>query len=327
MKKTILISLLCMLCGSTVFSATVQRTILSHKGKLTQYDANHWTEAITDAVAGDTIYFTSGVFHVPSGGAACGDLVVDKPITLIGAGVGEADGADRYKSICTTGTSTTFFANLIIAISGSPTLNSTFFEGFYLPDGAAIGVTQPVTNLVIKRCQFNGGYGGGSFAASATVTNVTLEDCSMGWFSCANLVNPDIHNCFIGTILGEGLENLSFTNCTIGEIRDLANCTFLNCCLGSGLGINTYVHCVYSTWDTGVSTLTNCWRDENCYNMSADQYETAGYLGNDGTVVGPLGGQAPFTLVPSRPYVSSSSIVYNKSTKKLNVNVTVKKGQ
>ena len=48
---------------------------------------------------------------------------------------------------------------------------------------------------------------------------------------------------------------------------------------------------------------------------------------DDGTVVGPLGGPAPFTLIPSQPYVSSSSVTYNKTTKKLNINVTVKKGQ
>lgn len=79
---------LCALVFNTAFGATVQRTILSHQGVITQYDAIHWSDAITNAVAGDTIYFTAGSFGDDNVNA---NLVIDKPITLIGAGVAASD--------------------------------------------------------------------------------------------------------------------------------------------------------------------------------------------------------------------------------------------
>ena len=79
MKKVILF-VFYILTASAALGQTLQRTLLSHNGNLTQYDANHWQKAFTNAVAGDTIYFTPGLFS--------GALTIDKPLTLIGAGVG-----------------------------------------------------------------------------------------------------------------------------------------------------------------------------------------------------------------------------------------------
>ena len=54
---------------------------------------------------------------------------------------------------------------------------------------------------------------------------------------------------------------------------------------------------------------------------------TNNYYGNDNTVIGPLGGPAPFTFKPSQPYVASSALNYNATTKKLNVTMTINKGE
>lgn len=329
MKRLITLTI-CTFIGMTAYCATVQRTILSHKGTITQYDANHWQDAISDAVAGDTVYFTPGLFSIPSAGSPCGDLIIDKPITLIGAGVSQTDCfySDVYKDYCTSGTSTTLKANVIISIPGALILKSTLLEGFYIPDGGSIGVTMPVTNLAIKRCQFAGGYGGGFFSASAAVTNLSMEQCCIGCLSGENLVNPDIHNCYIGntTDLPEGFE---LTNCIINNFSYAHNCTLINCGYREAYtsSHNTFVNCMYADWGEANSTYTNCWRDEDLTALSETQIKDLGYIGTDGTAVGTFGGPAPFTLVPSQPYVSSSSVTYNKSTKKLNVNVTVKKGQ
>lgn len=328
MKKTILISLLCMLCGSAMFGATAQRTILSHKGKLTQYDANHWVEAISDAVAGDTVYFTSGAF---GGGTVNDNLVIDKPITLIGAGVAESEvffreNVSLYEGCATAEASSILETNITIAIPGSLTLTSTLMEGFHIPSRygfePSVTVTEPVTGLTIKRCQFSN-----SFGASAMVKNLVLEGCFVNWLSVANMEAPDIHNCVISNLYSN-LEGVEYTNCSLSGMDGVANSTFVNCIIRTLPDYCTFVNCMYLSWTGFPShiTATGCWAVESV-DLTKSQLEEGGYMGTDDTVVGPLGGQAPFMLVPSRPYVSSSSIVYNKTTKKLNVNVTVKKGQ
>ena len=76
--------------------------------------------------------------------------------------------------------------------------------------------------------------------------------------------------------------------------------------------------------------LTGCY-DVNDNTSSVDSNSTEeflkenGYLGNDGTVVGQLGGtrNTPFTLVPTVPRVTESSLKVDPQKKELNVTVTV----
>ena len=333
MRKVILVSVFSTIMCCVSFGATLQRTILSHQGTLTQYDANHWQQAIEDAVDGDTVYFSSGYFE--------GDIVITKRITLIGAGVSEQDTfyKDSQKDVYedtgvydgsgTSGQSTTVNGNITIEVTG--TLSSTMFEGFcfYTLDfldsrvkRGSITVKGAVWGLSIKRCQI-----GDYFKSEAKVTNLILEDCYIGNMFCANLDNPDIHNCYFESFHGDGVENLELLNCA-GPIIELDNCNLINCIIWGYPWeyTNTYLNCVYERGNSK-TTYSNCWIESNPNALTKSQLESKGYLGTDNTVVGPLGGPAPFTLIPSQPYVSSSTLTYNKSTKKLNVNVTVKQGK
>jgi len=325
MKKTILLLVLVAI-GITSLAATKQRTILSHKGVLTQYDANHWQEAIADAVAGDTVFFTSGNF--------VGNFTITKPITLIGAGMADndvywkdSDMAAAYEGCATTGEST-LLEGVTITIPGSPTLTSTMLEGLRL---TGISVTDPLNNLSIKRCHimyYNDSwklwYGG--FGSSAQLTNLQLESCIVAHIDLTNFVNPDIHNCYILKI-EPSPEEIEFVNCAIMDIWGTSNCTFINSIVHFATGSdNTCINCIYDDAYPNQAYFDS-WLVGGANTMSKSQLEAGGYIGNDGTVVGPLGGTAPFTLVPSQPYISSSNITYNKTTGKLNVNLTVKKGQ
>ena len=325
MKKTILL-LVAVAISSTSLAATKQRTILSHKGVLTQYDANHWQEAITNAVAGDTVFFTSGNF--------VGNFTITKPITLIGAGMADndvywkdSDMAAAYEGCATTGEST-LLEGVTISIPGSPTLTSTMLEGLRL---TGISVTDPLTNLSIKRCHImyyddwrKLWYGG--FGSSAQLTNLQLESCIVAHIDLTNFVNPDIHNCYILKIEPTP-EEIEFVNCAIMDIWNTSNCTFINSIVHFAKGSdNTCINCIYDN-AYPEQAYFDSWLVGGSNAMSKSQLEAGGYIGNDGTVVGPLGGTTPFTLVPSQPYISSSNITYNKTTGKLNVNLTVKKGQ
>ena len=326
MKKFCLLAMIIAVLSSASYAATLQRTILSHKGNLTQYDANHWQEAFDNAVAGDTVYFTSGYF--------AGELTITKPITLIGSGVSgndvywkDTDLATAYAG-CTTTTESTILDNVRIDIPGSPTLKSTLLEGFRIN---TVAIIQSVKNLSIKRCHI--AYKDwreewlGDFGASEPVTNLQLEGCFIAYANLENFVNPDIHNCYFIQIQPTP-EETEFTNCTFQEIWGTSNCSFINCIVHFVTGSdNTCVNCIYDDYYGGQITYLNCWNVGGAAGFTKSQLQSGGYIGNDETVVGPLGGTAPFTLIPSQPYVSSSSLNYNKTTKKLSVNVTVKKGQ
>lgn len=325
---------LCALVFNTAFGATVQRTILSHQGVITQYDAIHWSDAITNAVAGDTIYFTAGSFGDDNVNA---NLVIDKPITLIGAGVAASDAffngheyyGTEFQGYAKSGESTLLKTNITIAIPGSVTLTSTVLEGFKIPScygfEPTVTITESVTGLKIKRCQIDNTF---YVSESATATNLVLEDCSIGRLSTARMVNPDIQNCMIFN-LSSDTEEIEFTNCQFEGIEgSCANCHYVNCILRSLPDYNTFNYCTY--WQSESAphgTISNCWRTEWWTYMTKEQLQQGNYLGTDGTVVGPLGGSAPFTFYPSQPYVSSSTLTYDKNTQKLNVNITVNQGK
>lgn len=328
MKKTILISLLATLLCSATYGATMQRTILSHNGQLTTYDANHWTEAINDAVAGDTVYFTPGLFYYNY-------ITFDKPISLIGAGTSEVDAfyeQNGWTSVY-SGCGTTEGSTVLIGENGLHIAAPVSMESLFLRaennDGnqIRITITENVSNLRIKRCQL---YTRFSVAEGKTLNNFLLESCMVTNLNCARMVSPTIQNCFISEINANSNEGITITNCMFGGLNNANGWHIINSAFWQYAdGSNTFVNCLFINGrERATSTYTDCYMIEGAPQvLTKAELLSNSYLGNDGTVVGPLGGPAPFTLIPSQPYVSSSSVTYNKTTKKLNVNVTVKKGQ
>lgn len=338
MKRFLLLNVIGFLLVSGSFGQTLQRTILSHDGVLTQYDAAHWQDAITNAVDGDIVYFTPGTFS--------GDITINKAISLIGAGVSVTDCfyPSAYGDYCTTGESTTISGNIDIAIPGSRTLTAPVLEGIrQIGYQTKVIISQPVKNLTIKRCQLSPESNVVSFKATASVENLTLESCYIQMLNCDNFVNPDIHNCYIVDFeydphVPEGTE---FINCAIVYPRYFSNCRMTNCIISEGMydGPFTFKNCL-CVMSSGSSTYTDCWNSFSLFSSNnpcelskaailAKEEATPGLSirGTDGTVVGPFGGPAPFTFKPSQPYVAFSALNYNATTKKLNVTMTINKGE
>ncbi|MBR1558327.1 MAG: hypothetical protein IJ647_11375 [Prevotella sp.] len=74
------------------------------------------------------------------------------------------------------------------------------------------------------------------------------------------------------------------------------------------------------------SKLTGCWgvgQYEVASNSTEEFLKENGYIGNDGTVVGPLGGSTPFTLVPTVPHVTEASLKVDPKKQELNATLTV----
>lgn len=320
MKKLCLL-VLCFSISIVAYSQTIQRTILSHEGNLTQYNAAHWQDAFTDAVDGDIIYFTPGVFP--------GNLEITKSVSLIGAGISSTDcfhdnqTAMDYSVFCTTGQSTSIQGAITIAIPGSKTLTSPIMEGIRVT--GAQSITQPVTNLTFKRCQF-----GEQFSASATVTNLRMESCFVTRLFGTNVESANFYNCYLEDLgdmwSGEGKlpAGTGFTNCHFGMLRTLKDCTLIKCIVhrnpDQATSI-TYKDCILCGHFNDPGSM-----EENCVHKSNDEV-TNDLITNSYPGIGPFYGTAPFSFKPSQSYVSSSTLNYNSSTKKLNVTMTIKKGE
>ena len=74
--------------------------------------------------------------------------------------------------------------------------------------------------------------------------------------------------------------------------------------------------------DTGDSVITDCY-DEKVEDYSVENLSAKGYLGNDGKVIGPYGGNTPYTLVPAVPRVTKSKIMVDPKKQELNAILTV----
>lgn len=328
MKKLCLL-VLCFSVSIVVYSQTLQRAILSHEGTLTQYDGDHWLDAIDNAVAGDIVYLTPGTFY--------GNLTVTKAISIIGSGIAETDAfynedelATAFAGCGTSTPSTVIHGDINIAIPGSITLTSTLLEGILVPCyygfEPSVTISKSVTNPIFKRCHF-----GWYLSASEEVTNLKLEDCYIGRLRCNNVTSAVIFNCWISQT--ENGYNLDFTNCFVGSNGgngDTHNCHFINSIVLDTRDYNTFSYCVTRNQNGAGNSFSNCKVDDVdwfFYRYTKAQLLEHEYIGDDGKVMGPLGGPVPFTLKPSNPYVSSSTLTYNSSTKKLNVSMTIKKGE
>ena len=327
MKKLLLL-VLCALSLSTAFGQTLQRTILSHNGVLTQYDASQWSQAFSDAAVGDTIYFTPGTFS--------GSLTIDKPLTLIGPGVGLADcfNTDLYADCCTTGESAKLTGTIRVSFTDTESTATFSIEGLYF--GGSFSQNTIVNNLTIRRCRISSIFSNSS-SSDVKISNLTIENCYIQSLNCRSLVNPTIRNCYIYYIQAAADLGITFTNCVIDASSSLSGALnngsiFQNSIICSpksdGLYPDycTYINCIYQS-ETTNSTFTNCWKSDTGNTMTAAQLSEAGYLGTDGTVVGPFGGSAPFTLKPSHPYIEQGNVEYDSTNKQIRVSMKVKQGE
>lgn len=341
MKKIIITSILSSLICVASFGQSLPRTILSHGGELTQYNLDHWMDAFSDAQNGDTIYFTSGTFTIT---AENSNLIIEKVVTLIGAGVSE--NSAFFKGITTetdyVGSSlsdgTTIRGTITLSIDGNPDF---YMEGINLQAGDLL-ISKTINNLVIKRCQVRkdseSNYGTGNLGSSVAVNSITLVNCYVRSFDGSNMSSYMLMNSWIGDISNLSI-GANVYNCVITGISNTTNCSFINCVVQGWAEYNTYQNCLLSIGDT-----TNCTLDNTCvlYHYGVPQNYTQAQLQDavnggwtedtswtwkENVVPGVFTGTAPFTFLPSQPYVSSSTVSYNSTTNKLDVNITVKKGK
>ena len=319
MKKQ-LIMMACMLMASiAAFAGTNSKILLQHEGGVKVYDSNQMTQALADAVKGDTLFLSEGTF-------AGFDLT--KEVMIRGCG------------------RTTIITGAVkIAVAGNPTFSAPLLDALKIDN--SFTVSQPCNKLHIRKCWITGNI---SFTAKSE--DVLIDRCSNSnsnrktFTMSSNIVSMTVMNSFIDYLYSNGVTGnvVTFINCNIlSRYSKIAEQTFINCIFGYGGyyysnysntygSSNTYnsyelinctlLNCLYNTYsassyqnsNVGNSILQSCYGVDNgtsnFTSMSKDDLLANGYLGNDGTIVGIYGGNTPYVsgMLPAAPKVTDSSV-------------------
>lgn len=280
------------------------KAILHHDKKPTAiYDADKLSDALSAAVAGDTIYLSAGTFPT---------FTLEKAITVKGAG-----------------TNTKISNGVNINISGSPTLNAALLEAVEV--NGAVSVASDMTNFLIKMVKTTAL----QFANNLNTPNALVDRCHLDKFTITSAMTDFyVRNSYILNLTSTSLKfnKCNFINCRIQGDWNKAAGRFINCEL-SRIG-NDYLtikssilsySLVYSRF-IGVDASTyqeKVYFDDNNGWLSVDDRRNKGYICKDGSVVGVEGGKTPYSLTPSGPKETSSTVKVSDSEKKLNVSITV----
>lgn len=354
--KTKLYLLACLAYFSLTATAYSGPTILlHHKGKVIVFETDTLQPVIDAAVDGDTIYLTKGVFF--SGKEAEEAVEINKSITLKGAS-GEQTfikaslninprkgrSVDNYKVTIEGICFVPYWIDYENDKRSNINVSNVILRNcrFECECAFAIENENNISNIEIDKCRIGFNNKGNSWynyglLLSRRVKNIKLSNSLV---FCIKYNEADFEN---GDWVGEGIRG-EFVNCYVIPSMDMrtflpSTLTFINCILGNESG-----H-VESTLPTYINTLAP-FPDWVNYNYKINSYTTLntdnyvvidtsdkmwdvdfltenGFLGNDGTVVGPMGGKHPFTLEPELPVVTESSTKLDLANKKFNVNLTV----
>lgn len=299
--KTLLTACLFML-GVGANAANDGKAILHHDKKPAAiYDADQLSEALIAATAGDTIYLSAGMYPT---------FTLDKAITIKGAG-----------------TNTKISNGVTIDIPGNPTLTSSLLEAVEV--NGAITVRSDMTNFLIKMVkttdlQFT----------NQLNTNALVDRCYLNKFTITSAMTDFyVRNSYIWNLTSTSLKfnKCNFINCRIQGDWSKAAGRFINCELrrtGDNTSIKSSIlsySLVYSKFNSvDPSTYQEkVYFDATSDWLSVDDRLNKGYICKDGTVVGVEGGKTPYSLTPSGPKETSSTVKVSDSEKKLNVSINV----
>ena len=143
-----------------------------------------------------------------------------------------------------------------------------------------------------------------------------------------------VRNTYIGNLTSTSLKfnKCNFINCRIKGDWNKAAGRFINCELrrtGDNTSIKSsilsysLVHSYFISVDHSTYQEKVYFDDTRDFLLSVDDRLNKGYICKDGTVVGVEGGKTPYSLTPSGPKETSSTVKVSDSEKKLNVSINV----
>ena len=316
--KKILISLVCLLGMSMAANAVSNSDIiLQHGSKITVFDADNLHAALESAVDGDVVFLNEGVYPT---------FEITKKITV--QGIGQLTVID---------------GNITIDIPNEPILTAPVLQYMQIKGKVEInsatrglGIKQCVVSYIlynektydayIDRCQVVGEKG--LYIDKTYSETITINDHG-GTSIYPYVKGLTVTNSIIKVNSSEYSTNITFFNCYIYvTIYAETLGTVINSILySSNVGHRYNAKLVNSYIPNSKELMSTCTTSE-CYfgggNLSYDSEEIAanGYYGTDGTIIGPLGGNTPFTLTPDLPKVKVGGIKVDTQKQELNVTLT-----
>lgn len=318
--KKILLSLACVFGMSTAaFALTSSAVLLQHNGNITTYAAEDIAQAMADADDGDEVFLNEGKYP---------GFTISKAIKIKGAG------------------QLTVITGDITIDNSEDTSIGDIFIGFMNVQGTLKGISS-IHKLDLLQCKLSGYY-----QDSGVVQEVFVDRCDI----CSSGVSLGSYyqetitiDHKTTSIQHPRVKKFTAMNSNIAINQKSAftpypSYTIINCYVSlnyasNGLTvINSIIHNYnYNLEDSDITNsmyrygfpesckATGCYQDTPSKSWTKEQLEEAGYYGNDGTVVGPLGGarNTPFTLVPIIPRVTESTLKVDPQKQELNVTVTV----
>lgn len=318
MKKYLLMAVCIIMMSMTASAISINKALLDHNGTVTLYDGLQ--EAINASSDGDVIYLTLGTFKGP--------ITVNKNISIKG-----------------TGETSIIDGDVIISIPGSPTIKKPVLES--LAVSRTVSINAQVYDLLLRKCKIN------DIEFNAFVDGAIIDRCRLIYLTLSSyikgmtVINTKIN---IPRANDGATSNTTFVNCNFFNlVTSNFSATIINSIIQSSSAssnvsnilnssvvlnsiINTYSRYSGCSFSIGNSSVTqNCYKviDSNLINVDCECYyndsqlQSNGYLGTDGTIVGIYGGDTPYTLEPSVPKVTSSSLDLDLEKKELNVKLTV----
>lgn len=321
--KKILLVLACVFGMSiTAFSESV--VFLQHGGNITSFKADQINDALAAAVNGDIIYLSEGTYP---------GFIIDKQISIKG-----------------TGQQTHINGDIVIQNADNATLTGVFIG--YL-EMNMISVKTAVNNLRVSQCKI------AKTEFLAITENTHFEKCDIKDLYVGQKYTQTVTIDGISSTSDlPYIKGLVVTNSICSSIRQanynlVSNVSFINSYIQSlyysyssggswsfGSNGTSYINSVIGTTTSGAfkklklvnssfhgfnpndSEIVNCY-DELITDYSAANITAKGYLGNDGTIIGPFGGSSPYTLIPTTPRVSESTLAVDPDKKELKLTLKV----
>lgn len=308
-------------CAFFVASAQYPMVTLSHNGELSFFDDLYAFEAAyNQAENGDTLYLSEGEFILNGG-----SFTIQKRLSVVGNGYGSY-----------------ILGNLSFDMRKNPNseMDAPLFDGVRLDKVSFQNLGESVQNLrksEIRRCRIGELENGSCAGNDVCYDKCYIEKAVFG----QNGSNVVVKNSKLGGKSGHSdLSGLTAINCHISEANfypsTMISSVFKKTTASSGPHLsgdvslinsvldfspksnNIYMHDCYIYSDAGQPLL-----DENMDCLL--NLEELGYLGQDGTVAGIMGGEYPFTENPSVPTVdtSNSSVEYDEEADRLKVSIKI----
>ena len=314
MKKQLLLAVCIIMMSMTASAITINKAMLDHNGEVTLFDGDKIQDAINAAADGDVIYLTLGTFK---------PFNVTKKITIRG-----------------TGATSVIDGDVNISIPGSAKLTSPVLEA--LAVSGKVNVGAQVDDMIIRKCKI------ADFTIGAQVDGAVLDRCNItqslalsSYIKGMTVVNSIVYGLYacLGATSNTTFvnSNLYFSSCNnfSGTIINsiVRHIDSFNKTLNSTVLLNTLIityryndNSYYSSYQLSIGTSSvrqGCYTITSISDTSTSSFQSKGYLGTDGTVVGIYGSDTPYTLVPSVPKVTNSDLKLDMEQKKLNVTLTV----